>query len=128
MTFGDNGKVYGPEHTVSFTGAIQPSKYIYDRILTQLPPDDHTFCEVYIDTNMTHGLSYLSNFGLATTDTDTVRSYIVGRAAVFFQTIIINKDDDLIANSARSVFFDCENYRKAGYLYSDNATCPPQIS
>jgi hypothetical protein len=61
-------------------------------------------------------------FGTTLMDQQDVEDYIIGRAATFFQAIIINIDEDLVdpANGINNIFLDCENRRKGADLVNDD--------
>jgi acetyl esterase/lipase len=65
--------------------------------------------ELYLDSDMGHGLDINSDFGFGRgkITRDSLKVYIVERAAVFFQTIANNRSTFL----ATTKFTDCVNYR-----------------
>ena len=73
--------------------------------------------ELYLDSDMGHGLDINSDFGFGRgkISRDSLKVYIVERAAVFFQTIA-NKRSTLLATTK---FTDCVNYRVQSCLISD---------
>jgi poly(3-hydroxybutyrate) depolymerase len=90
-------------HTLYQTG----SSGLYDIFTTQLSP--HVPCELYLDSDMGHGLGTKSDFGFGNgkIDRNLLKIYIVQRAATFFQAVVNGK-----ANRLRTTqFVDCINYR-----------------
>lgn len=80
---------------------------LYNELTQQLAFPLH--CEVYLDSDMGHGLDQKSDFGFGDgkISKDSLEVYIVQRAATFFQTIVKNTTKFLQA----SEFTDCVNYR-----------------
>ena len=103
------------------------SQGLYDVIKTQL----NKKAELYIDCDMKHGLEEgLSDFGIGdTVNNKKVQTYIVQRAATFFQYIMNQGSKDKLASTR---FVDCENYRYGcrgdKNACSNTATCPAVIS
>jgi acetyl esterase/lipase len=63
--------------------------------------------EVYLDSDMKHGLSAASDFGIGTNNQDSVISYMAGRTATFFQALARG-----YYTFTKTKFRDCENTRK----------------
>ncbi len=66
-------------------------------------------CELYLDSDMGHGLDNRSDFGFGKgkISTDDLKIYIVERATTFFQSVINNTASRLITDN----FQDCVNSR-----------------
>jgi Secretion system C-terminal sorting domain len=66
-------------------------------------------CELYLDSDMGHGLDNKSDFGFGSgkISTDGLKVYIVSRATTFFQSILNNTTNKLNTDS----FQDCVNNR-----------------
>lgn len=71
-------------------------------------------CEMYIDSNMTHGLdkdddTAISDFGTLAKNDDSIKLYMSQRTATFFQAILNNKT---LSDLGNTLFNDCVNKRK----------------
>lgn len=99
------------------------SQGLYDVIKTQL----NKKAELYIDCDMKHGLEEgLSDFGIGdTVNNKKVQTYIVQRAATFFQYIM---NPLFLIRLTSTRFVDCENYRYGcrgdKNACSNSAFCP----
>jgi dienelactone hydrolase len=107
------------------------SQGLYDLLKTNL----NIPCELYIDCDMEHGLDErISDFGLANGDASAVtdkevQTYIVERAATFFQYVM---NTSFPAKLSHTRFVNCENDRygcndDANTKCSDNASCPSSL-
>jgi acetyl esterase/lipase len=83
------------------------SSGLYDIFTNQLPTP--VACELYLDSDMGHGLSFRSDFGFGDgrINNDDLKSYIIQRATTFFQAIVNKK----IQYLKTTEFTDCVNYR-----------------
>ncbi len=76
----------------------------------------NTPTELYADSDAGHGLGATANYGLSTSNTDSVVNYITRRAAIFFQAV----NNKIAANLERTKFRDCQNLR-TGCLVKDTS-------
>lgn len=67
--------------------------------------------ELYVDCDMFHGMhpDTSNDFGIGPHTLNQRRTYIVQRAATFFQAVLAGKTP---SDLGRSLFIDCENFRK----------------
>lgn len=80
--------------------------------------------ELYLDSDMKHGLSNVSDFGTDAKvqwDRTLIIPYIVERSAAFFQAIINN----VAVNLQDTRFTDCENYRYGCSPENNHENCMP---
>ncbi|HRI21494.1 MAG TPA: T9SS type A sorting domain-containing protein, partial [Panacibacter sp.] len=94
---------YLPRHVKTLTQS--GSSGLYDVLTTGL--NTPVPCELYLDSDMAHGIGAKSDFGFGQINKTELRKYIVQRAATFFQAIANNKTGLLITTK----FTDCINSR-----------------
>lgn len=78
--------------------------------------------ELYLDSDMKHGLSNTSNFGTninVQNNKTLIIPYLVERAASFFQAV----ENSVAANLQDTKFVDCENYRYGCSVDNNHANC-----
>lgn len=98
------------------------AQYFYDVFHNIVP------MELYIDCQMAHGLDdncsgtncYQTEYGTGLPNKQAVNTYMVVRAATFFQAIIKNKVNLL----GKDQFVECENDRHGCSTDDDHETCP----
>ena len=115
-------------------------KIFFDKVLSRLGSGSGSiFRELYLDSDMKHGLdptcigsacpTYVTEFGTGLTTEAAAQTYIVKRAATFFQAILIGIQSTLMGVPVRKEFVDCENSRGGAQVCSNDChvagTCTP---